>query len=166
MPRYKVYTKEWLEDLCKNSYSYAEVLKQTGRAQSGGNQSHLKKKIQEFNIDISHFTGQRWNKGRTKSVDSRVFGEEKYKIDEIFVENSSVSRKTIRGYVVRNNLLQYQCQMCGNTGEWLNKTIALHLDHINGVPADNRLENLRWLCPNCHATTDTYGIKNTNNGHE
>ena len=54
------YTKEWLEELCLNSYSYAEVLQKAGRKQGGGAQATLRKKIQEFNIDISHFTGQRW----------------------------------------------------------------------------------------------------------
>ena len=54
------YTKEWLEELCLNSYSYAEVLQKAGRKQGGGAQATLRKKIQKFNIDISHFTGQRW----------------------------------------------------------------------------------------------------------
>ena len=53
------YTKEWLEELCAESYSYAEVLRKAGRAQAGGSQNTLKKKIAEFEIDISHFTGQR-----------------------------------------------------------------------------------------------------------
>jgi hypothetical protein len=54
------YTKEWLEELCSDSYSFAEVLRKAGRKQAGGNQATLKKKIAEFNIDISHFTGMRW----------------------------------------------------------------------------------------------------------
>ena len=56
------YDKEWLSELCKNSYSYAEVLKKAGRKQGGGAQSTLRKKIEEYNIDISHFTGQNWQK--------------------------------------------------------------------------------------------------------
>lgn len=160
MPRYSVYTKEWLEELCKNSDSYAEVLKQTGRAQSGGNQSYLKKKIQEFDVDVSHFTGQGWRKNKTKENDIRLIGKSQYNIEEIFIINSDVNRKLIRAYILRYNLLEYQCKMCGNIGQWLNQTIALHLDHINGIPTDNRIENLRWLCPNCHATTNTYGAKN------
>ena len=104
MPRHKVYTKEWLEDLCKNSYSYAEVLKQTGRAQSGGNQSYLKKKIQEFDIDTSHFTGQRWNKGKTKSVDSRIFGKEKYKI-EVVIGTHPIPQKY---FTTHDNLKTWQ----------------------------------------------------------
>ena len=51
------YDKEWLEELCKDSYSLAEVLRKAGRKQAGGNQEILKKKIAEFNIDTSHFTG-------------------------------------------------------------------------------------------------------------
>ena len=50
--------------------------------------------------------------------------------------------------------------MCNNTGEWQGYTIALELDHINGINNDHRLENLRWLCPNCHATTKTFAGRN------
>jgi len=56
------YTKEWLEQLCAESRSYAEVLRKAGRAQAGGSQRSLKEKIKEWNIDISHFSGQRWRK--------------------------------------------------------------------------------------------------------
>ena len=51
-------------------------------------------------------------------------------------------------------------QFCGNTGEWLGKVMPLELDHINGKNNDHRIENLRWLCPNCHAITDTYSGRN------
>ena len=75
------YTKEWLEELCKDSYSLAEVLKKAGRKPGGGSQATLKKKIEEFNIDTSHFTGQLWNKGKTKEDDERLaqqsFSQEK-----------------------------------------------------------------------------------------
>ena len=56
------YTKEWLQELCQNSYSLSEVLNKAGRKQGGGAQQTLKKKIVEWEIDISHFTGQRWHK--------------------------------------------------------------------------------------------------------
>ena len=154
------YTKEWLEELCKDSVSYAEVLKKAGRKIAGGNQTHLKKKIEEYGIDISHFKGQGWSKGLTKQELPYLDGHEKYTLDELFKDNSDIPRKTIREYIIRHKVLEYRCKFCGNTGEWLGKTMPLELDHINGKNNDHRIENLRWLCPNCHAITDTYSGRN------
>ena len=158
------YTKEWLEELCKNSYSLAEVLRKAGRKPGGGSQTTLKKKIEEFNIDTSHFTGQLWNKGKTKENDERIAqqssNQEKYSLEEIFIENSPVTQKVMRGYVERHNLLEYKCVNCGCDGNWQGGLISLEIDHINGNNKDNRLSNLRYLCPNCHALTDTYRGKN------
>lgn len=154
------YTKEWLEELCANSYSLAEVLKKAGRKPGGGNQETLKKKIAEFQIDISHFTGQLWNKGKTKETDSRITSREQYQLEEIFCLDSPITQKVLRGYVERHNVIEYKCQLCGCDGYWLNTEIALEIDHINGNNKDNRIENLRYLCPNCHATTETYRGKN------
>jgi len=153
-------TKEWLEELCKDSVSYAEVLKKAGRKIAGGNQTHLKKKIEEYGIDISHFKGQGWSKGLTKQELPYLDGREKYALDELFKDNSDIPRKTIREYIIRHNVLEYRCKFCGNTGEWLGKIMPLELDHINGKNNDHRIENLRWLCPNCHAITDTYSGRN------
>ena len=158
------YTKEWLEELCKNSYSLAEVLRKAGRKPGGGSQATLKKKIEEFNIDTSHFTGQLWNKGKTKEDDERIAqqssNQEKYSLEEIFIENSPATQKVMRGYVERHNLLEYKCVNCGCDGNWQGGLISLEIDHINGNNKDNRLSNLRYLCPNCHALTDTYRGKN------
>ena len=152
------YDKEWLEELCKNSYSYAEVLQKAGRKQAGGNQSVLKKKIEEFDIDISHFTGQRWQQSPNQK-DNKV-SREKYEIEEIFVKNSPVSQKVMRGYVERHQLLDYHCQNCGCDGKWQDGEISLEIDHIDGDNTNNQLSNLRYLCPNCHALTETYRGKN------
>lgn len=158
------YTKEWLEELCQNSFSYAEVLRKAGRAQGGGSQQVLKNKIKEWDIDVSHFKGQGWAKGATinnnLSIARTATKNKKYSFESLFCENSLATRATIRHYILKNHLLEYKCALCGNTGIWLNKTIALQLDHINGVNNDHRLSNLRWLCPNCHATTDTFAGKN------
>ena len=157
------YTKEWLEELCADSYSLAEVLRKAGRKQAGGNQEILKRKIQEFGIDTSHFTGQLWNKGKTKETDSRIQSSEKYILEEVFIQNSPVTQKVLRGYVERHNVIEHKCQLCGCDGHWLDTIIALEIDHINGDNKDNRVENLRYLCPNCHATTETYRGKNIGN---
>lgn len=152
------YTKEWLEQLCKDSYSYAEVLRKAGRKQGGGAQATLKKKIAEYQIDISHFTGQNWQ--QNPHLKDHVLSKEKYSLDEIFVKDSPVTQKVLRGYVERHNVLEYKCQICGNDGHWQNDIISLELDHINGNNTDNRIENLRYLCPNCHALTETYRGRN------
>ena len=154
----RAYTKEWLEELCKNSYSYAEVLRKAGRKQGGGTQATLRKKIQEFNINISHFTGQKWQNSPNQI--NKQISREKYSLDEVFIKNSPVTQKVLRGYVERHNILEYKCEVCGCDGHWQNGIISLEIDHINGNNSDNRIENIHYLCPNCHALTDTYRGKN------
>ena len=61
--------------------------------------------------------------------------------------------------LLNSNLLEYKCALCGNTGEWQGKPLTLQLDHINGEHLDHRLENLRFLCPNCHSQTETFGSR-------
>lgn len=150
------YTKEWLQELCENSYSLAEVLKKAGRKQGGGAQQTLKKKIAEWEIDISHFTGQRWQQSPNQTPQSR----EKYDLDEVFCTNSPVTQKVLRGYVERHQMLKYECETCGCDGHWQNGIISLEIDHINGDNSNNELSNLRYLCPNCHALTETYRGRN------
>lgn len=154
----KAYSKEWLEELCANSYSYAEVLTKAGRKQGGGAQSTLKKKIEEFQIDISHFTGQRWQQSPNQQ-DNKV-SREKYTLEEIFVKNSPVTQKVLRGYVERHSILEYKCSNCGCDGHWQGGLISLEIDHIDGDNSNNEVENLRYLCPNCHALTETYRGRN------
>ena len=152
------YTKEWLTELCKDSYSYAEVLRKAGRKQGGGTQATLRKKIEEFGIDISHFTGQRWQDSPNQI--SAYQNREKYLLEEIFVKDSPITQKVLRGYVKRHNLIPYKCQNCGCDGHWKNGIIALEIDHIDGDNTNNEISNLRYLCPNCHTLTDTYRCKN------
>lgn len=151
------YTKEWLQELCESSYSYAEVLSKAGRKQGGGAQQTLKKKISEFEIDISHFTGQKWHDSPNQlSQRSR----EKYSLEEVFSKNSPVTQKVLRGYVERHSVLEYKCVKCGCDGHWQDGTISLEIDHIDGDNSNNQIDNLRYLCPNCHALTETYRGKN------
>lgn len=152
------YTKEWLEELCAESFSYAEVLRKAGRKQGGGAQDTLKRKIAEYEIDISHFTGQGWN-GHSNTT-TKSGSNEKYQLEEVFCKNSPVTQKVLRGYVERHNILEYKCVNCGCDGNWQGGKIALEIDHENGDNTDNTVENLRYLCPNCHALTDTYRGKN------
>jgi 5-methylcytosine-specific restriction endonuclease McrA len=79
--------------------------------------------------------------------------------EEVFVENSYYARHHIKRRVIEQRLIPYECSECGNKGKHNNKTLSLQLDHVNGNGQDHRLENLRFLCPNCHSQTDTYAGK-------
>lgn len=154
------YDKEWLQELCSSSYSYAEVLIKAGRKIGGGAQQTLKKKIAEYGIDVSHFTGQRWYDAPGKECNLKGQDREKYSLNEVFVKDSPVTQKVLRGYVERHNILEYKCQQCGCDGHWQDGIIALEIDHIDGDNTNNEKTNLRYLCPNCHALTETYRGRN------
>jgi len=154
------YTKQWLQELCVESFSFAEVLRKAERKQTGGNQETLKRKISEYEIDISHFTGQRWYDAPEKECNLIGLEREKYTLEEVFCKNSPVTQKTLRGYIERHKVLSYRCVKCGCDGRWQDGEIALEIDHIDGDCTNNQISNLRYLCPNCHALTETYRGRN------
>lgn len=80
--------------------------------------------------------------------------------EEYFAKNTTHGGRNMRLRILKYNLLEYRCALCGNCGEWNGQELILQVDHINGDHHDNRLENLRFLCPNCHAQTDTFAGKN------
>ena len=153
MSNLRPYTKEWLEQLCKESFSFNQVLRKAGRKVAGGNQSNLKKKIQEFNIDISHFKGKAWNKGLT-GISTGQLKYDLYK--DILIKPCYLSRSLVRRYIHYYNVLEYKCQKCGCNGKWQDGQISLEIHHKDGDNTNNTLENLEYLCPNCHALTDSY----------
>ena len=84
----------------------------------------------------------------------------KIKLNEIINNKVKFSRCQLKKRLIYSGLLEYKCVKCNNTGEWMGEKISLEIDHINGVNDDNRLENLRILCPNCHSQTPTFKNKN------
>ena len=138
--------------LVSKSFSYSEVLRALNLNPRGGSSTDvLKQRIRELDCDISHFL-----------VKTQTFGfQERTPINDILVENSSYANTSyLKKRILDEHLLEYKCQECGNSGVWNNKKLKLHLDHINGVNNDHRIENLRFLCPNCHSQTPTYSGKN------
>ena len=85
---------------------------------------------------------------------------EKYTLNQVFVKNSPVTQKVLRGYIIRHNVIPYICKICGCNGEWQGGQISLQLHHEDGDNSNNEISNLSYLCPNCHALTDNYRGKN------
>lgn len=140
------FSKEELQEIINSSESYREILEKLGYCKSGGSLNTLKKKCQELNIDLSEFP---------KKINQAA----PLCFEEAFVENSSHSTTTIKRYILNHNLFEYKCEKCGNKGEWQGEELVLQLDHRNGNNTDNRIENLRFLCPNCHSQTNTFSRK-------
>lgn len=149
-----------LIQICKESYSYSEVLKKINKNLSGNSYNWIKKVINQYNIDISHFKGKAWRSLKIKKDIIKKENRKKYKFNDIFKKNSTVTQKVLREYVKFYNLLEYRCINCGCDGNWQNGIISLELDHIDGNNKNNEPNNLRYLCPNCHALTETYRGKN------
>ena len=148
------YNEENLSQLVKQSRSFAQVIQALGLKMTGGNYRHVKHYIKFYDLDTSHFTGQGWNSG-----DSKIVTRTAQPLEEILVEKSTYTNTaSLHRRLVSQGLLQNCCQIC-NLTNWLGRPLTLHLDHINGNHIDNRIENLRILCPNCHAQTETYSNK-------
>lgn len=144
------YTKELLLEVVTDSQSVAQVLSKLGLTYSGGNYSYIKKLIIKNDIDISHFTGQAHNKGKTANNRTSP--------DEYLISNSTLKSHSIKLYMLRDGIREHQCESCKNK-EWMGNPIPLELHHIDGDRTNNLLENLQLLCPNCHALTDNHAGK-------
>lgn len=135
--------------LIANNYTYSDCLRSLGLTPRGGSSLKIiKKRISELNCSIEHFNQKR------SSVMKAL------PLEEILVENSTyLNTSSLKRRLINNGLLEYKCAICG-INEWRGQSLSLHIDHINGKNNDNRLKNLRLLCPNCHSQTETYAGKN------
>lgn len=139
-------------DIVKSSYSIAEICRKLNIKPYGGNYRVIKNKIKKLNIDITHMTGRAWNSGVRKM-------SPKKSLNDILVKDSHYKSYKLAKRLIKEGLKEHKCEYCG-LKEWLGNIIKLELHHINGDPYDNRYENLKLLCPNCHAYTDNYRGKN------
>jgi 5-methylcytosine-specific restriction endonuclease McrA len=155
MNKTHTYTKNTIENIVKESWSKAECLRKLNLRPAGGNYKVLDHKLKEFGINIDHFTGQGYRKGYSIPV------VQKKTLTECLVENSKYQSYKLKLRLLKEGVKKHQCECCLQT-MWSGVKIPLELDHINGITSDNRLENLRIICPNCHALTPNYRGKNKN----
>ena len=144
------YSTETLAAVVADSRSIAEVLRKLGIRPAGGSHFHISNRIKREGLDTSHFLGQGHNRGKP--------GRRK-PASEVLVVLTPGSQRRKRGPLVRAMLevgVPYRCAVCGVGAEWLGRPLTLAVDHVNGDWLDNRLVNLRFLCPNCHAQTSTW----------
>lgn len=147
-------TEEEYREAAKNSKSIAGMCRYLGRNPYGAGYYTMHKKIKEYNIDISHFTGRGWNiEGKNLSKSEKISDE------NVFVENSTYTTSRLKDRLIKGGYKKEMCEKCGRT-EWEGEPIPLQTHHINGIHNDNRIENLKLLCPNCHAQTENYCSKN------
>ncbi len=120
----------------------------------GGNLRTVNNHIRRLGLDISHYSGKP-SLDRLRSV---LF-KERISVSDFFDGNTSIAASSLTRFLFRHReLLPYSCDVCGNEGVHLGKKLKLQLDHRNGRRHDWRIRNIRWLCPNCHSQTDTFGV--------
>lgn len=130
------FTKEEFQQIVESSTSMREIENQLGYFGKGDNSEIIKNKCLEYGISLAHLTGTSHMK--TKRTEENVF-----------CEKSTANQTTLRRWYEKGNYTEYKCSICGQAPFWNGKALTLTLDHINGINNDDRLENLRWVCPNC-----------------
>jgi hypothetical protein len=147
------FTEEQLRNAIAASLSWAETLRRLRYRSAGGNWKTLKKYAEIWNISTAHFNPD--------AARLRAFRTPPTPLEQILVEDSTYSRNHLKDRLYSAGLKLRRCELCGQGEIWRGRRIALILDHANGVPNDNRIENLRIVCPNCAATLETHcGLKN------
>lgn len=145
-------TREKFQEIVKSYNTLAEIIRHFGLG--SGNYETLKARLESDNIDYSHIKlGLDTNKYRD--------GNNKKDISEYLNKDTKIWHgQQLKIRLIRENVLENECSVCGQGSEWNGKELVLQLDHINGINSDNRLENLRIICPNCHTQTPTFSGRN------
>ena len=144
------WTENQLRKAVKDSISFRQVLNKLGLREAGGNYDQVKKYINEYGFDIKHFKGRGWNRGL------QGIGIPRIELKDILIKGSYFQSFKLKKRLFASGLKSQNCEECGWSQKTIDGYLPLELDHINGNRYDNRLKNLRVLCPNCHSLTPTH----------
>ena len=149
MPFKRAYTDEQFLQAVKQASYMTEALRILGVADSSS--KTFKKALTQLKPDVSH-----WIDINVLKMNNFKTGAVEIPLKEVLVENSSYVYSDLKKKLLKFGVLEEKCYECPLKNEWNGKSLVLQLDHINGVHNDNRAENLRLLCPNCHSQTETF----------
>ena len=141
------YTKEQVEEAVKNAFNYSQVFRNLSLLVNGGSYTWIKAMIKRYDISTDHF-----HKGNISLIEAGIAAskermKEKFNSNDIST-NERIAASTLRSYLSHNNI-ESVCNSCGLT-DWMGKPLRLDIDHMDGNPINNKLENLQFICPNCH----------------
>lgn len=151
-PKLNNITQEEFTEIYMKSKSYADVCKALSLRVQGSNYRTIKKRAKQYNLpEIKYDFSSQEHKDK--------FIRKGFSLDDILIENSNYASNDLKKKLIKLNILENICSKCRLKDLWLGEPITLQLDHINGNSKDNRIENLRLLCPNCHSQTPTFSGK-------
>ncbi|MFI9111421.1 HNH endonuclease signature motif containing protein [Streptomyces venezuelae] len=144
------WTKEVLAEAVAASTNMCEVLRRLGVEVVGGQHTHISRRVKAYGVDTSHFCRpvRRGEVRRRRTPEALL-------VEQTGPRTRRISRERIAWALTESGIPQ-RCALCGNRAVWLGEPLPLEIDHIDGDWRNNRIENLRFLCPNCHSTTDSY----------
>lgn len=143
--------KSALQQVVSESVSVAAALRALGWPDTTRQRSLFRASVAAHGIDTSHFLGQGHQRGRPGPTPVKSAEHVLVKREDGRRGKTEVLRRCLRQIGVPE-----QCVLCGTGPGWLGKPMTLEIDHINGDRSDDHAENLRLLCPNCHAVTATW----------
>lgn len=152
--RSRKWTSQNLQEAVEQSRSLRQVIKLLGLIPAGGNYQQVQAAIAQQGLSTAHFTGKLWNKGL------RGVGVERVSLEQILQRGTPFQSHKLKLRLFTAGLKIARCELCGWAEKSIDGRVPVELDHINGNHSDNRLENLRILCPNCHSLQSTHRGKN------
>jgi hypothetical protein len=148
------YDKQAFQDLVSSCKSKGDLVNALKLSVSGSSYNIVQELIETWGIDTSSLQGRAWNRGKHLP--------KKYTTEDLLSNKQYMHTSALKKRLLKEGILENTCSLCDMKNEWNGKPIVLHLDHIDGDRFNNKLSNLRIICPNCHSQTETYCSRNRN----